>query len=136
MNRSRRRRRPGGFTLIEVLLVLVILVILASLGTFSVLNAQKKANIDAAKSQIGLLKTPIQEFMLDENRFPASLDELVNPPATGKAVGSYLDNGVLPLDPWGNRYQYQSPGAHNPQSYDLWTISPDGAEIGNWEAMR
>ena len=52
MTRFRNRRR-GGFTLIEVLLVLVILVILASLAVVSIGPIQRKANINAAKIQIG-----------------------------------------------------------------------------------
>ena len=36
-------------------------------------------------------------------------------------------------DPWGKLYQYQYPGRHNPDGFDLWTISPDGETIGNWD---
>ena len=60
MQSTRRRRAAAarGFTLMEVLLVLVILVILGSLAVGVFTNAQKKAQMDAARSQIGLLKTP------------------------------------------------------------------------------
>ncbi len=30
-------------------------------------------------------------------------------------------------------YQYRSPGVHNPGSLDVWSVGPDGKEIGNWK---
>lgn len=46
----------------------------------------------------------------------------------------------LPLDPWGNPYQYRYPGVKNPESYDLWSFGADGVaggeevnkDCGNW----
>ena len=48
----RRKRRSGGFTLIEVLLVLVILVVLASLAAVSYTGMHEKALKNAAKTEI------------------------------------------------------------------------------------
>ena len=138
-----RNRRNGGFTLIEVLLVLVILVILASLAVVAYGPIQRRANINAAKSQVGLLKTPLQTYQLTIGSFPTAaqgLQALRTPPADlpnpAKWEGPYLDSD-LPLDPWGNPYQYASPGVHNPDSFDVWSMGPDGAngtedDIGNW----
>ncbi|HEY9150542.1 MAG TPA: type II secretion system protein GspG, partial [Gammaproteobacteria bacterium] len=40
----------------------------------------------------------------------------------------------LPVDPWGNPYQYLSPGTHS--SIDIYSLGPDGVpsddDIGNW----
>ena len=41
------------------------------------------------------------------------------------------------LDPWGHPYQYRNPGKHNPNSYDVYSLGPDGIEgtadgLGNW----
>ena len=134
MVRSTSRRR-GGFTLIEVLLVLVILVVLASLAVFNITSAQRGANQKAAKSQIGLFETPLDMFRLDCGNYPSSLEGLCMPPPDappGKWNGPYLKSGI-PLDPWQNPYQYMTPGQHNPECYDCWTISPEGIEIGNWQ---
>ena len=54
MSSLRDRRREGGFTLIEVLLVLVILVVLASLAVVAYGPIQRRANVSAARAQIGL----------------------------------------------------------------------------------
>jgi general secretion pathway protein G len=43
-------------------------------------------------------------------------------------------------DPWGNPYQYRSPGTRHTSSFDLWSRGSDsadggegqGADIGNW----
>ena len=136
-------RRKSGFTLIEVLLVLVILVVLASLAVVAYGPIQRRANINAAKSQIGLFATPLQTYQLTVGSFPTTaqgLSALRAPPADlpnpQKWDGPYLGSDV-PLDPWGNAYQYVSPGSHNPDSYDVWTTGPDGSELGNWsQEMR
>jgi general secretion pathway protein G len=51
--------------------------------------------------------------------------------------GPYREKAV-PSDPWGRQYQYASPGRHNTDSYDVWSLGPDGADgtdddIGNWQ---
>ena len=76
MLNSRSRRRQGGFTLIEVLLVLVILVVLASLAVVAYGPIQRRANINAAKSQIGLLKTPLQTYQLSIGSYPTTAQGL------------------------------------------------------------
>jgi general secretion pathway protein G len=136
-----KRRRRQGFTLIEVLLVLVILVILGSLVGIQIRGAQKKALVNAAKSQIGLFKMPLESFSLDLGDFPSSsagLTALVSSAGdaqSSKWQGPYMDK--IPLDPWERPYQYANPGRHNSNSFDVWSLGPDGADgtdddIGNW----
>ena len=46
----------------------------------------------------------------------------------------------IPLDPWGNEYQYSVPGENNTKSFDLSSLGADGqtggdgedADITNW----
>jgi general secretion pathway protein G len=136
-------RRPEGFTLMEVMLVLVILVILASTALLAFQGIQRRANINAAFTQVGALKTPLQAYQLSVGYFPSTaqgLQALRIRPADvpqEKWDGPYLDSDV-PLDPWGNPYQYMCPGARNPDSFDVWSFGPDGAngtqdDIGNWK---
>ncbi len=132
-----------ALTLIEVLLVLAILVIIASLAVTAYGPMQRKAYIRAAEAQIKAFKTPLQAYYLDLNCYPTTqqgLDALRNPPGDlpnpAKWNGPYLDSEV-PLDPWGRPYQYECPGRYNPDSYDLWSLGPDGQsgtddDIGNW----
>ena len=134
------RRRKAAFTLIEVLLVLVILVILMSLGVGAYTNAQRNAQANAARSQVGLFETPLRMYFQDLNTFPSSLDSLRQPMVVvnpQKWKGPYFEKD-LPLDPWDNPYRYQAPGQHNPTSFDVWSAGPDGVDgtdddIGNWQ---
>ncbi len=137
------RRRRGGLTLVEVMLVLVILMIIASLAVTAYGPIQRKAYINAAKTQIKAFKTPLQAYKLDMGDFPASgdgLEALRNSPSNRRNVdkwsGPYLDSPV-PLDPWGNPYQYEHPGKYDTEQPDIWSFGPDGIDntdddIGNW----
>jgi general secretion pathway protein G len=82
---------------------------------------------------------------MDNARFPTSeqgLDALITPPPDVRnyQTGGYLRERRIPVDPWGNPYQYESPGQHNDHSFDLWSFGADGvpggdendADIGNW----
>ena len=144
MRRTPPRRRRGGFTLMEVMLVLVILAILASLASFAYMSTMKTAHIKAARTQVGLLRTPLQAYQMSIGVFPSTaqgLQALRIPPADlpnpDKWGGPYLTSEI-PLDPWDNPYQYVAPGVHNPDSFDVWSFGPDGIngtqdDIGNWE---
>ena len=94
------------------------------------------AKSNAAKAQIGFLKIPIELFFVMYNRYPSSLDELEKPPPTANGVAAPFIEGKIPNDPWGNPYRYLVPGKHNAQSYDLYSLGPEGVEspnvIGNW----
>lgn len=143
MTRCSRTGRRGGFTLMEVLLVLAILVVLASLVFVAYGPIQRKMKLDAAKSQIGLFKTPLQMYQMAIGAYPTTAQGLAalrtapaDLPNPAKWDGPYLDAPVPP-DPWGNPYQYVSPGVHNTDSYDAWSYGPDGIngtddDIGNW----
>ncbi|MGA2258829.1 MAG: type II secretion system major pseudopilin GspG [Thermoguttaceae bacterium] len=129
-------RRKRGFTLIEVLLVLVILVVLASLAVVAYGPIQKKYRVDAAKAQIGLFKTALETYRYSVDTYPSDasgLQALRDAPADlqGKWDGPYIDRDV-PLDPWHQPYQYKCPGNKNRDSFDVWTVSPEGEMIGNW----
>ena len=49
----------------------------------------------------------------------------------------YLKRASALTDPWGADFQYESPGQHNPHTFDLWSLGPDGKgdtadDIRNW----
>ena len=116
--KSRTRR---GFTLIELMVVVLIIAVLAALVVPKVQDYQNQAKEGAAKSQIGRIASILQKFRLDCDRFPTTeegLNALVSQPsdATGWK-GPYLDR--IPLDPYGNAFQYQSPGPTSDDSFLL-----------------
>ncbi|HVT30907.1 MAG TPA: type II secretion system major pseudopilin GspG [Lacipirellulaceae bacterium] len=134
--------RPG-FTLMEVLLVLVILVILASLAVSTYRGVQTRALKDAAKSKVGMIAKQVDLYQVHMLTFPSNLNDLINKPSDAKAAdrwsGPYLKDSSALRDPWENDIRYANPGKHNTDSYDIWSVGPDGQDgtaddIGNWES--
>lgn len=126
MSKNRRARRKG-FTLMEVLLVLVILVILGSMAGMFIRGAQKRAREDAARAQIGLFENAIEMYELHLQRYPSpseGLEGLVQSTGDSRWGGPYLDKAV-PMDPWGNPYQYE---LVNEDMYRIWSFGPDGVD--------
>ncbi len=131
-----------GFTLMEVLLVLVILVILASLAVSTYSGVQNRALKDAAKSKVGIIVGQIDTYQLHMRAYPTSLNDLINKPSDARMAdrwsGPYLKESAALRDAWDNEFKYTAPGKHNAQSYDVWSVGPDGQDgtpddIGNWE---
>ena len=143
-NKLRLRAANGhaAFTLMEVLLVLVILVILASLAVQTYRGVTNRAMKDAAKTKVGALRDAIDLYQLHMRANPTGLQDLINKPADARAAenwsGPYLKDASSLRDPWGNNLMYAAPGKHNPDSFDVWSVGPDGQDgtqddVGNWE---
>ena len=135
--------KSSGFTLIELLVVLVILGMLAGLVGPQIMKHLGSARSDTAKLQIADLGAALDIFYLDNSRYPntqESLNALVQKP-TGfdNWNGPYLKKKKVPKDPWGNDYQYQSPGQNG--EYDLYSYGADNQpggdgndqDINSWE---
>jgi general secretion pathway protein G len=134
------RRRPpaldqAGFTLIELLIVVIILGVLAALVGPRLFGRVGQSRQAAARVQIELLGAALDQFKLDVGRYPntqESLQALQQSPGNAPGwEGPYLKKDV-PRDPWGNPYQYRSPGEHG--EYDLSSFGSDGVPGGDGEA--
>ncbi len=135
-------KHQRGFSLIELLIVMIILGLLASLVGPRLFGHVDDARISTAKSQIELLGTALDSYRLDVGRYPTTEQGLEalrrEPSGVRNWNGPYL-NRDIPRDPWGNEYQYKSPGDHG--EYDLWSYGADGepggegenAEVRSWE---
>jgi general secretion pathway protein G len=136
---ARGRRLPSrlarglsrGFTLLEILVVLVIIGLLAGLVGPRLLSQLDRAKVTTAETQIRMLRGALETMRLDLGRFPSAeegLQLLVTPPADGamrqRWRGPYLD-GQLPMDPWGNPYQYD-PRGRDTNPFTLYSFGPDG----------
>jgi general secretion pathway protein G len=125
------RRRAAGFTLLELLVVLVILGLLAGLVAPRLFANVSKSEIKVARAQISALESALENYRLDVGRFPTSqegLQALEKPAANDvRWAGPYLKRSV-PADPWGNAYQYRSPGERG--DYDLFSFGRDGKPGG------
>ena len=140
------RRTVGGaagFTLVEIMVVVVILGILAVLIVPRVLGRSDEARQAAARHDIAVIMQSLKLYRLDNGRYPTNdqgLQALVTKPMSAPAPTNwkpYLDK--LPKDPWGNTYQYLSPGVHG--EIDVFSLGADnqpggtGADldIGSWQ---
>jgi general secretion pathway protein G len=80
-----------------------------------------------------MLGQALDSYRLDTGRYPTTsqgLNALETNPGDQGWDGPYLKK-VLPLDPWKNQYQYQSPGTHS--DYDLFSYGADGTPGGEGE---
>jgi general secretion pathway protein G len=128
------RRRRGGFTLIEVLMVLAILVIIAGLAATNIFGLFAKSKIDAAKTEVKGIEMAAKAFYLEMGDYPGSLEALLQPMQTrdGRMLGgAWLEKA--PYDPWGHPYQYAYPSQNGQAKPDIWATGPDGQPIGNWQ---
>ena len=141
----RFQQKQMGFTLIEIMVVIVILGILASLIVPKIMGRPDEARIVAAKQDMSSIMQALKLYKLDNQRYPTTeqgLQALVTKPSSEPLpknwkLGGYLER--LPIDPWGNPYQYLNPGLHG--ELDIISLGADGAsggeandaDIGNWQ---
>ncbi len=123
--------RQKGFTLIELMIVVVILGLLATIIMPKILGRPEQARRVKAKADIRSIQSALALFKTDTGRFPTTsegLEALVNNPGIkGYSSDGYLDS--VPVDPWGNKYVYMSPGVHS-KDYDLMSYGKDGENGG------
>lgn len=104
----------------------------------------EESKITAARTDIeSNLANALDLYELDNGFYPTTEQGLRaltfapdSPPVPKKWKGPYVKKSIFE-DPWGQPYQYRSPGNHGPD-YDLFSMGPDGNEgggddIGNWE---
>lgn len=133
-----------GFTLIEIMVVMVIIAILGALIGPQILGRVDEARTTKAQSDIRTLGTALDLYRMDNFQYPttdqglrALVEQPGDPSVRNWKSGGYVQK--LSKDPWGNDYQYLSPGTRG-GAYDLWSYGSDGqsggegtaADIGNW----
>ena len=128
------KKASQAFTLIEIMVVLIIIAIMASFIVPSVINRPDEARLTKVKNDIMALEGALDLYKLDNGRYPSNsegLKILIN-----EKENIYLKR--LPLDPWGNAYQFDNPGKNN--KIDIYSYGADqkpggsgiDKDIGNW----
>ena len=72
-----RIRAVRGFTLLEMLIVITIILILATLGAGRYEQSTVRAHEAALKQDLFVMRNAIQQYTLDKEAGPNSLDDLV-----------------------------------------------------------
>jgi len=144
-HRAVGRRLARGFTLVEIMVVVVIIGILGALVVPKLLGRTGESRVVAAKTDIATLMQALKLYKLDNQRYPTTeqgLIALTTKPTSGPSANGWKEGGYvekLPKDPWGNSYQYLSPGLHG--EVDIFSFGADGqangegedADVGSWQ---
>jgi hypothetical protein len=88
------------------------------------LNAKR---VRTTRETVRRLAKAVTDFARTQGTLPQNLDQLK----------SSLPGARIPVDPWGQPYQYACPGPFNPADFDVYSFRGDsrapGDWIGNWE---
>ena len=128
------RTQQAGFTLVEIMVVVIIIGLLAGIVVPNVMDNLDKANVQKARADFSSLQTALKLYRIDNFNYPTTeqgLEALVTkssiaPVPRNFKSGGYIDN--LNKDPWGNDYQYMSPGEGH--EYDIYSLGADGVSGG------
>jgi general secretion pathway protein G len=89
IGRNRSGSRKGGFSLLELMIVLTIIMILASIAAGRYDRSVLRSREAVLKQDLYTMRQAIQQYTLDKQAAPASLDDLVS--------SKYI--GAVPVDP-------------------------------------
>ena len=126
----------------EMLIVLTIIGLLMAMVIFQVSESGESAKRIKVQADILAFKEMLASYQLDNGTLPTTeqgLKALWVKPTTEPIPQHWhaeLD-GDETLDPWDHPYQYLNPGKHHPDSYDVFSMGPEGTAdspnvIGNW----
>ncbi len=128
-------KRRSGFTLIEIMVVLVIISVLAALVVPNVISRPDDARVTVAKSDIKAISSALELYKFDNLAYPTTeqgLQALSEKPTRPPLPKQWKQDGYLsnlPVDPWGNPYQYRRPGSQS-RAYDVFSFGADGKTGG------
>lgn len=139
--------KDAGFSLLELMVVVVILSVLALVIVPRVIDRPDQARAARAQADIAAIVSAVNLYRLDNFRYPTTeqgLEALVTQPSSDPAPANWATNGYmdrLPIDPWGQPYQYLSPGVHG--DFDVFSYGANAvsggtgadADIGSWSTQ-
>jgi len=123
----RRRNARKAFSLVEVMIVIVIIGMLATVVTVSVRSYINKARQNTARHEIATIIEALDTFYSIYSRYPTNEEGVeILARSSEKLPDPLLSK--LPVDPWGNHYQYNDLGRGD---YEVICYGADGREGGD-----
>src|SRR4029077_17599905 len=113
--RRPRFARSAGFTLIELMIVITIIFILVGIAAARYDRSVQRAKEATLKTDLQVMRQAIDNYTLDKEAAPQSLDDLVNPQAP------YLRE--VPIDPMTHQKDWHT-------DYGDLVLSPDQTNNG------
>ena len=134
----------SGFSLLEILVAMAIMAILGGIMAVQFIDKTTEASMQRIKGDLATLESALIQYHVDNFMLPSTeqgLEALVKKPSSSPIPKNYAKSGYvskLGTDPWGNEYQYISPGEYS--DYDIFSLGQDGEvggegpdrDIGNW----
>ena len=135
--RRRLRFGNGGFTLIELMIVITIIFILVGIAAARYDRSVQRAKEATLKTDLQVMRQAIDNYTLDKEAAPQSLDDLVNPQAPylrevpvdpiTRAKDWHVDFGDLVLSP-----DQTNNGIVDVHSSSPLTSTIDGSPYNTW----
>src|SRR6202035_4065569 len=131
------RSGTGGFTLIELMIVITIIFILVGIAAARYDRSVQRAKEATLKTDLQVMRQAIDNYTLDKEAAPQSLEDLVNPQAPylrevpvdpmTRAKDWHLDFGDLVLSP-----DQTNNGIVDVHSSSPMTSTTDGTAYNTW----
>jgi general secretion pathway protein G len=124
---QRKLASESGLTLVEIVVVLIILGVIFTIVAPKVLSQGDKAKARATLLQLQKMRSHIEQFQLQYNSMPNSLEDLTGcTDKTGSSCIPLADEDEM-NDAWGNRFRYEGQG----NRYMVKSLGSDGREGGS-----
>lgn len=121
--------RARGYTLFEIMLVLGIIAVLVGSAIYLLVGNIDVARQSRVDADFQAISTQLRTYEMQNMRMPTTeqgLQALVTRPSSPPQPRRWVQlMERVPLDPWGEPYQYRNPGTLNPQGFDLISKGPD-----------
>ena len=107
-----------GMSLIEVLIAIGIVAVVGGYIVTKVFQNAEKADVKQAQVQINDLTANVKYYKRENKSYPSS----------DQGLEALVESGIMEevsTDPWGNAYNYESPGSHSGNKFEIWSNGPD-----------